>query len=132
MSVSPLHLATYGTLMQAFGGCSRLGIADRVSVVGTCCFEGVLYDLGSFPGAVPGENIVYGELLRLHDPRVWSILDQYEGYDADREADSLFVRRQVDLRAPPERAAWVYWFNGRPDGERIASGDWARYNGGSP
>lgn len=124
---SPL-LATYGTLMRSFGGCERLGVADRVSFVQTCRFVGVLYDLGRFPGAVPGEGTVHGELLRLHDPQVWAVLDRYEGYDPDREEDSLFVRRRVDLQEPSDQTAWVYWFNGDPTGQpRVPSGDWAAY-----
>jgi gamma-glutamylcyclotransferase (GGCT)/AIG2-like uncharacterized protein YtfP len=128
MSGSSPFLATYGTLMRAFDGIERLGIDDRVSVVGTCRFEGVLYDLERFPGAVPGEGTVHGELFRLHDSQVWTVLDRYEGYDADREEASLFVRRRIDLGAPAGKTAWVYWFNGDPGGRpRVASGDWAAY-----
>jgi len=59
---------------------------------------------------------------------VWAVLDDYEGYDPDREAASPFVRRRVRLRRPPGRTAWVYWFNGTPeDARRIPSGDWARH-----
>jgi gamma-glutamylcyclotransferase (GGCT)/AIG2-like uncharacterized protein YtfP len=132
-------LATYGTLMRPFGGCERLGVADRVSFVATCRFDGVLYDLGRFPGAVPGDGLVHGELLRLHDPQVWAVLDPYEGYDADRKDESLFVRRRETLREPADRAAWVYWFNGDPTGHpKVSSGDWATSkavrdrNGSSP
>lgn len=125
-------LATYGTLMRPFGGCERLGVADRVSFAATCRFDGVLYDLGRFPGAVPGDGTVHGELLRLHDPQVWAGLDPYEGYDADREEDSLFVRRRVSLQEPSDRTAWVYWFNDDPTGRpRVPSGDWAAYTQGN-
>lgn len=121
-------LATYGTLMRAFGVICRLGVTDRVSFVQACQFAGVLYDLGQFPGAVPGDGVVYGELFRLHDPQTWTVLDAYEGYESDREDDSLFVRRQVALQEPVDRTAWVYWFNGDPTGHsRISSGDWAEY-----
>lgn len=122
------HLATYGTLMRSFGGADRLGVKDRLSFVTTCQFAGVLYNLGQFPGAVPGEGAVHGELFRLRDPQAWAVLDRYEGYDADREDDSLFVRRRVDLIAPSDRTAWVYWFNGDPTGRpRVESGDWEAY-----
>jgi gamma-glutamylcyclotransferase (GGCT)/AIG2-like uncharacterized protein YtfP len=132
VSGSPLLLATYGTLMRSFGGCERLGVADQVSFVRMCRFAGVLYDLGRFPGAVPGDATVHGELLRLHDPQVWAVLDQYEGYDADHEEASLFVRRRVDLQEPSDRTAWVYWFNGDPTGRsRVPSGDWAAYDRGN-
>ncbi len=126
-SSSPL-LATYGTLMRSFEGIDRLGVADRVSFLRPCRFAGILYDLGRFPGAVPGDGTVHGELLRLHDPQVWAVLDPYEGYDADREEDSLFVRRRASLQEPSDRTAWVYWFNGDPTGRpRVPSGDWAAH-----
>ena len=128
MSSSPLLLATYGTLMRAFGGVQRLGIDDRVSFVDECRFEGVLYDLGRFPGAVPGEGTVHGELVRLHDPQAWAVLDRYEGCEPGRKTESLFVRRQVSLQTPADRTAWVYWFNSDPAGRpRVPSGDWAAY-----
>lgn len=128
MSTSSLVLATYGTLMRTFGGMDRLGVADRVSFVQTCRFTGVLYDLGRFPGAVPGDQEVRGELFRLHDPQVWAVLDAYEGYETGRGEASLFVRRQIELREPAGRTAWVYWFDGNPAGRpRVPSGDWAAY-----
>lgn len=118
-------LATYGTLMRAGGGLDRLGVADRVSVVGACRFEGCLYDLGRFPGAVPGTGTVRGELVRFSDVQVWTVLDRYEGYDPDNEAASLFIRRRVPLMEPADQTAWVYWYNGDPgDAPRVPSGDW--------
>lgn len=122
------YLATYGTLMRAVGGVDRLGLKDRVSVVDTCQFAGLLYDLGRFPGAVPGDGVVHGEILRLRDPQVWSVLDRYEGCDPHDENDSLFVREKVTLLEPAEQTAWVYWYNGDPAGHRrVHSGDWAAY-----
>jgi len=128
MPASPRMLATYGTLMRAFDGIERLGVADQLSFVETCRFKGTLYDLGRFPGAVPGDGTVHGDLFRLHDSRVWAVLDRYEGYDPDREEGSLFVRRRVDLQRPSDQTAWVYWYNGDPDGRpRVSSGQWKNY-----
>lgn len=114
--------------MRSFGRHDGLGVADRLTFVNSCCWRGRLYDLGRFPGAVPGEGTVHGDLFRLSDPAVWSVLDRYEGYEPDREEASLFVRRQVDLQAPADWTAWVYWYNGDPmDHPRVPSGDWAAY-----
>lgn len=121
-------LATYGTLMRAFDGPARLGIEEELSYVGDARWGGRLYDLGRFPGAVPGDGEVHGELVRLSSPSVWAVLDDYEGYDPDAPAASLFVRRRVQLRRPGDREAWVYWFNDDPTGApRVRSGDWAAY-----
>lgn len=128
MSDSGPLLVAYGTLMRAFGGCERLGVADRVSFVSECRFAGRLYDLGRFPGAVPGDAVVRGDLFRLHDPQVWPVLDRYEGYDSDQEQASLFVRRRVHLKDPTDHSAWVYWYNGdAAEHSLVPSGDWERY-----
>lgn len=132
MASSPPFLATYGTLLRAAGGPERLGVADQMAFVTECQFEGVLYDLGQFPGAVPGDDVVKGELFRLRDPRVWTVLDRYEGYDPEREEASLFVRRRLSLEKPADRTAWVYWYNGDPtEHPPIPSGDWAAYRDAS-
>lgn len=118
----------YGTLMRSFGRHRQLGVEDRLAFVARCRWAGRLYDLGSFPGAVPGEGTIYGELFRLTDPKVWAILDRYEGYDPDHEAASLFIRREVTLEVPTDRTAWVYWYNKDPAGHPpVPSGDWASY-----
>lgn len=113
--------------MRDFEMHERLGVADRLTFVERCRWRGVLYDLGRFPGAVPGDGPVHGELFRLDDPGVLNRLDDYEGYDPGRAAASLFVRRRVSLTVP-EQTAWVYWFNGNlADAPRVPSGDWAKY-----
>jgi len=120
-------IATYGTLMRSFGRQEALGVADALTYVSDCRFAGELYDLGRFPGAVPGPGTVYGELFRLEDPAAQAQLDRYEAYDPDRTAASLFVRRRVSL-AKPEETAWIYWYNDDPeDAPRVPSGDWAVY-----
>lgn len=128
--MSCLYLATYGTLMRAFGKHEALGVADRLTFVGECQWAGRLYDLGRFPGAVPGDGTVHGELFRLGAPDVLSRLDRYEGYDPAHEDASLFVRCRVTLQAPDETTAWTYWYNGPPPGDaRVPSGDWAAHVG---
>ena len=120
-------IATYGTLMRPVGRQEALGVADALTYVSDCRFAGELYDLGRFPGAVPGRGTVSGELFRLEDPAALVRLDRYEGYDSDRAEASLFVRRRV-LLATPEERAWVYWYNDDPgDAPRVPSGDWAVY-----
>lgn len=114
--------------MQDFGAQSRLGVDESLSFQGTCRIEGRLHDLGTVPGAVPGEQVVHGELFRLASESVWTVLDEYEGYDPDREAESWYVRRRVTLRAPADCTAWVYWYNGDvSENPVVPSGDWRQY-----
>lgn len=114
--------------MRPFGQQERLGVQNRLTFLAECRWEGVLYDLGEYPGAVPGTGTVHGELFRLRDPRVLELLDRYEGFDPNCEAESLFVRRPVHLRDPTDCTAWMYVYN-RPitDHQRVPSGDWASY-----
>lgn len=126
--MSPPFLVAYGTLMRSFGGPERLGVADQLSFVAEGRFAGLLYDLGRFPGAMPGDGVVHGELFRLRDPQAWTVIDRYEGYNADREKTSLFVRRRVTLEHPADQTAWVYWYNGDVSGHpRVPSGNWETY-----
>lgn len=114
--------------MQGLGAQETLGVQERLSFKGACRIEGRLYDLGTVPGAVPGEQVIHGELFRLASASVWTVLDAYEGYDPDREEASTYVRRRVSLHAPPDCTAWVYWYNGDPTrGALVPSGDWREY-----
>ncbi|MFO8098469.1 MAG: hypothetical protein R6T83_02470 [Salinibacter sp.] len=49
-------LATYGTLMRGMGTHEELDVAAALTFVAPCRFQGVLYDLDAFPGAVPGNG----------------------------------------------------------------------------
>lgn len=120
-------LATYGTLRRSFGNLRKLGVEDHLTFVAECKWRGLLYDLEQYPGAVPGDGVVHGDLFRLRGAQAWTVLDRYEGYDPDREEASLFVRRPVELDRP-EDTAWVYWYNGDPASHpRVPSGNWNAY-----
>jgi gamma-glutamylcyclotransferase (GGCT)/AIG2-like uncharacterized protein YtfP len=74
--------------------------------------------------------MLHGELFCIRHPRAWRILDDYEGYRPETEAESLFVRRRVSMDAPAGCTAWVYWYNGGPDEHaRVPSGDGLAYVG---
>lgn len=120
-------LATYGTLRRALNPSARPG-GTALSFVSSCAFDGLLYDLGRFPGAVEGDGTVHGDLCRVQTASAWTALDRYEGFSPEDESSSLFVRRRVDLREPSDTTAWVYWYNGPTRGHSpVASGDWVAY-----
>lgn len=88
---------------------------------------GQLYDLGDYPGLLPGKGQVNGEVYRVLNPQVWSILDPYEDYFPENETDSLYVRRQVEL-IDGTGLVWTYIYNRSvSDSHRIDDGDWRRY-----
>lgn len=116
----------YGTLLKGErADLSRTGTQFGVSFMGTDYINGLLYHLGAYPGLKPVEVEVFdekrpsvaGEVFRILDPSITSILDAYEGYP------SLYNRRQVpSLRG---RLVWVYTYNHpvRPE-QQIITGDW--------
>jgi gamma-glutamylcyclotransferase (GGCT)/AIG2-like uncharacterized protein YtfP len=91
----------YGTLRRdADTGMARM-LAQAADFVGAASFQGQLFLVDDYPGAVPGDDprdIVVGDLYRMHDPEMLlSQLDAYEGYDAARPDRSEFVRRIVTV-----------------------------------
>ena len=124
-------LVTYGTLLRRFERHGVLGVEEDLEFVTRTRLNGELYNLGAYPGAIPGDGIVCGELFRIHRPGAIRRIDRYEGYNSDREEASLFVRRRVSLNVPTDETAWVYWYNGDvSEYERIPSGDWTDVSDG--
>ena len=63
-----------------------------VELVGPAVIRGKLYDIGRYPGAVPGSDKesrqIKGEVLKItHPKKVLRILDQYEGFDPEMPAN---------------------------------------------
>jgi gamma-glutamylcyclotransferase (GGCT)/AIG2-like uncharacterized protein YtfP len=122
------HLAVYGSLRRGLGLPDEPDVRASLFDRGPCTIAGILYDLGEYPGLVPGDGRVVGELYELRDPAVLVELDRYEEYDARDRHGSLFVRRAVRLIEPPLLDAWVYWFNGDVGARApVPAGDWAAY-----
>ncbi|MCO6450138.1 MAG: gamma-glutamylcyclotransferase [Caldilineales bacterium] len=84
-----------------------------------------LYDLGAYPGARPGEGVIYGDLLSV-DPAALAEFDRIEGHP------NFFRRDRVRVQnADGEIEAWIYWAPaGLVDGRaRIEGGDWFQREG---
>jgi gamma-glutamylcyclotransferase (GGCT)/AIG2-like uncharacterized protein YtfP len=93
-------------------------------------YQGLLYSVGSYPGAVPSHNaadLVYGEVYRLHYPeRVLLRLDEYEECSAHFAKPTEYVRdiHYVRLLNNALIPAWIYLYNHPTDNlQCIASGD---------
>jgi gamma-glutamylcyclotransferase (GGCT)/AIG2-like uncharacterized protein YtfP len=82
--------------------------------------DAVLYDMGPYPAARPGEGTVLGELLTVRAGGL-RVADRIEGHP------HLFRRERVVVRRGAESLeAWVYWAPvDMVEGRRpIPSGDW--------
>lgn len=121
-------LALYGSLLRGLGGMEPAGVNESLRYVGPCVLEGQLFDLGDYPGLRQGTGLVVGELHVVLDARAFLALDHFEGFDASRRRDSLYLRERVALIEPAETQAWVYFYNHVPDLDaRIESGDWRAF-----
>ena len=86
----------YGTL-KVGGALASRPVEELRLDVEPAVLEGYdLYNLGWFPGIIPGDGKVYGELHEYADPEtIYAVLDQIEGYRPNSPAHSLFVRKEV-------------------------------------
>ena len=124
------HLFVYGTLRpQMTHPLGHLLVRHGI-LLGPGVFQGKLYDLGRYPGAVASRkktDLVAGEVYRLQNPeRVFVVLDEYEG--------PRFKRTQVPIFLPEEDCldCWIYLYvrsvSGRPI---ISNGDYVKYRNGA-
>lgn len=125
------HLFVYGTLRRDFNGKRHPFFSKGCDYLCEARFNGKLYDLGSFPGAVPSDNPsdwVKGEVYRLNQPEATlSVLDAYEGAVGP---EPLYRRELVDITLENGKPieAFTYIFNLPVDGyPRIESGDYVEY-----
>jgi len=122
----------YGTLRR--GQTLHRHIEEAgLELIGEGRIRGRLYDLGEYPGAVPADSAadeIHGEVYLATDPaEQLRKLDEVEEYDRTSPEQSLFVRRETDVRLPDGKTvvAWVYFLPREPaNAERIHEGDYFR------
>ena len=115
----PEYLFVYGTLRRGSDNKFALLLAERAQFVGAARVAGLLYDFGRYPGAVKSDQSdgwVQGEVYRLSDTEVLTLLDEYEGPE--------FERSRVSVAGIQE--CWIYWYVGPATGRLIVSGDWLK------
>jgi len=121
----------YGTLMTGFNRRLRIGIDSKLQYVGRGSIQAMLFDLGIYPAAVPGDGRVLGEVFQTDDPEaVLAGLDSIEGYQPDDPDRSLYTRLRTPVTLDDGQSveAWVYFYNaplGRAS--RIFSGDYIQH-----
>ena len=124
-----MKVFVYGTLKE--GGEFAKGFNKYRKSVQEATLDGFsLYCLGWFPGIVPGEGQVVGELHTYNhaaEKTILRMLDQIEGYSSEYEETSLYLRRIVTVTTDEgEEEAYAYIFNqGIPDdADIIKDGHW--------
>lgn len=128
--MTPEHLFVYGTLRRdATHEMSRF-LAAHAEHLGAASFQGRLYRISWYPGAVPSDDPadqVRGDVYELRDVElVLARLDDFEACGPGHSEPTEYLRKRETVRLTDGRLleAWVYVFNRAVDRlERIASGD---------
>lgn len=113
--MSPPYLFIYGTLLQV--GNPFADYLDKNSVFyGRGSFKGMLYDVGSYPGALYNEQTelqVYGSIVKMNNPdEVLAKLDPYEGIGPDEPEPHLYIRQIIPIKTAGEILdCWIYIYN---------------------
>jgi gamma-glutamylcyclotransferase (GGCT)/AIG2-like uncharacterized protein YtfP len=122
-------LFVYGTLARNAEHEMHEHLIRHAEYAGEGYFNGQLYRVAHYPGAVPSSHPadkVFGELYRVGDVQeLFAHLDDYEGCGPDDSQPALFVRRMktVHLNDGTRTQAWIYLFNRAVTGlRRIVSG----------
>lgn len=129
----PLHsrgpiVFLYGILQEGGRGHAELGLDRRARFIRPATVAGRLYDLGGYPGLIPGgAGRVHGGLYRLASVSLLAGLDAYEGYDPSNLPVSDYVRTRMAVLGS-RLATWTYAWNRSIAGRRrIVHGDWRRH-----
>jgi len=83
---------------------------------------------GRFPGLLPGDGVVHGEIHEYDDIKgVIHAMDSIEGYHESHPKESLYRREliEVETESGDIEEAYAYFFNQSPDGmDEVESGVW--------
>jgi gamma-glutamylcyclotransferase (GGCT)/AIG2-like uncharacterized protein YtfP len=123
-------LFVYGTLRRGCANPMQRLLTEHSIWMGLAGYQGKLYKIADYPGAVPSNNNedrIIGELYRLHQPE-WLLrqLDDYEecGPGFPQPAEYRRAIASIFTETGGAVSAWIYLYN-RPvdESKRIVSGD---------
>jgi len=113
MDKIPAYLFVYGTLLDKkneFGAYLNQNCVFYTEGR----FNGVLYDIGEYPGAVHSNegDYVYGKIFVMSNPgATLKLLDGYEGFGPDEDQPNLFLRELVVIETDKgEIESWIYLY----------------------
>jgi len=108
-------LFVYGTLLDED---NKYGIylRDNSTFFSSGKLEGILYDIGEYPGAVlssGGNDFIHGIILEIDDPStVLALIDMYEGFGEDQPQPNEFIRVLTEAETDRGRVdCWIYLYN---------------------
>lgn len=118
----PEPVFVYGTLLA--GECRAGVLAGLDRTPGRT--RGSLVNCGSYPGMVPGDGWVQGELVALRDAATVTRLDRIEGFPGFGRQGGLYRRVLVPVEVQPSRVerAWTYLLEEPGGFPPIPGGSW--------
>ncbi len=130
-----LKLFVYGSLRSGFQHPAYGYISRYFQLCSPATVQGRLYDMGTYPAAVPAEDgRLIGELYECVRPDEFNYaiaqLDDYEGIYPENGEPALYRRDQAEVTLPDnsKTIAWIYWYHGDITGKPvIAHGDGLKY-----
>jgi gamma-glutamylcyclotransferase (GGCT)/AIG2-like uncharacterized protein YtfP len=112
----------YGTLRRGQGASRMLGNSSFEGEDSVIDHE--LWNLGSYPGMVPGRGQVFGDVFDVTSMRVAATLDEFEG------VPHLYKRKKISLKGGDDAYAYIFAQNILPGRHlRIQSGNWLKKDG---
>lgn len=125
----PQKFFVYGSMTQGFVHFQR--IQEFITQTQSAFMKGSVYRLQvGFPVVLEqGQDSIPGQLVTLQsNDLLFSLLDQFHGYDVQDEARSLYFRRRLSVATEQgTEEVWVYVLNPAKlpkTAVRIADGDW--------
>ncbi|MDF1763819.1 MAG: gamma-glutamylcyclotransferase [Oleibacter sp.] len=114
--ITPKYLFVYGSLRPCMantvlpgGGIkARAALSQWAEYVAPATWQARLYKLSGYPGAVASENAsdhVIGDVFRVTDAHLWSVLDQYELCGPDDPTPHEYRRSVVLVELTTEPAS---------------------------
>ncbi|SEN00625.1 gamma-glutamylcyclotransferase family protein [Lihuaxuella thermophila] len=127
-----MNLFVYGTLRR---GMSNAGyLRDAKLIAAKAWTEGKLYDTRrGYPGLVPGQGTVYGEIYRIHRMQIKQV-DDLEDYYGPGHPQNMYERKLKRV-ATDHGFVWAYLYyycdqeKLMKTGIWIPGGDWCSYAG---
>ena len=122
----------YGTLIPGQEPAEMTPVVRRLRRMGPARVKGRLYDFGEYPGAIlddSSDSSIAGQVFEVPDKDLLTSLDDYERFDPEDRAGSLFlrVRCPVTLADGRKLECWIYVYDGDPGrAPVVAGGDYAR------
>lgn len=121
-------LFVYGTLLDPKNSVGQF-LRSNAELFADGYFQGKLYDLGEYPGAVESNNPedkVYGSVFVLEKPEtVLRMLDEYEETGDQFAEPNEFIRTKTEIVVGKNEKllCWIYLYNYPVDsGNQIESG----------